>query len=116
MFLNFVASKGYRAYVNGKEKPLVDNDLKFLCVELDEGENVVEFVYESPYPAYALIGVGVGLLGLCAVAVVERKTKWIDQGAGVIAWAGVLLATAVIAFFMIFPTAVGAVKLARLCL
>lgn len=116
LFLNFVASKGYRPYVNGKEKPLVDNDLNFLCVELDEGENVVEFVYESPYPVYVLVGAGVGLLGLCAVAVVERKTKWIDNGSGVIAWAGVLLVAAVIAFFMVFPTAVGAVKLARLCL
>ncbi len=116
LFLNFVASKGYRVFVNGVERELIDNDLKFLCVELDEGENTVEFVYESPYPWYALSGAAVGIAGLCAVAVVEKKTKWIDKGAAVIAWAGVLLAAAVIAFFMVFPTAVGAVKLARLWL
>ena len=52
LFLNFVASKGYTVTVNGKTAELVDNDLKFLCVALEEGENTVVFTYSSPYLRY----------------------------------------------------------------
>ena len=34
LLLNFVASKGYRVYVNGRETELIENDLKLLCVAL----------------------------------------------------------------------------------
>ena len=116
LFLNFVASDGYRVLVNGKERPLIQNDLKFLCVELDEGENTVEFVYQSPHWKWMGIGALVALLGLCAVAVVEKKSKWVNLLSPVIAWTGVALAFAVIAFFMLFPSATFAIKLVRLLL
>ena len=103
-------------FVNGEEKSLIQNDLKFLSVELDEGENTVEFVDQSPH--WKLMGIGalVAVLGLCAVAVVEKKTKWVDLLSPVLAWAGVALALVVIAFFMLFPSATFAVKLVRLLL
>ena len=116
LFLNFVASKGYRAFVNGRETALSENDLHFLCVALDEGENIVEFRYSSPYLSDMGVGLIGAIVGLCAVAFVERKTKWVEFVSPVIAWAGVLLSIAVVAFFMIFPSAVCVVKLVRLWL
>ena len=111
LFLSFVASEGYSVTVNGKAATLLDNDLHFLCVALEEGENTVEFVYHSPYPKYALCGAVLGVMGLCAVAFVDRKTKWFVCIAPVISWAGIALTVGVVAFFMIFPSAVFVTKL-----
>ncbi len=116
LFLNFVASKGYRVTVNGKEAELIDNDLKFLSVALEEGENVVEFTYSSPYVGYTAIGVGIAIVGLAAVWFVTQKTKFMQYAAPYIAWAGIALAGAVVGFFMIFPTGVFIMKLFALFL
>ena len=116
LFLNFVASKGYTVTVNGKKAQLIDNDLKFLSVALEEGENTVEFVYHSPYQTYALIGAALAIVGLCAAALVVKKTKLIEWAAPVIAWAGIVLATGLVAFFLLYPTAAWIVKLATLLL
>ena len=114
LFLNFVASKGYKVTVNGKAAKLEDNDLKFLAVELEEGYNEVVFTYSSPYVKCMFLGVGGGLVALCAVAVVLKKTKFMDVCAPVIAWAGIGVAAAVLAFFMLYPTCAFIVKLCLL--
>ena len=111
LFLNFVASEGYQVKVNGKAAELIDNDLKFLLVKLEAGENVVEFTYRSPYVSYALIGVCLAVVGLLVVAFVVKKTRLVAYLSPVIAWAGILLSAAVIAFFMLFPSVVWIVKL-----
>ena len=116
LFLNFVASKGYQVTVNGKAAKLIDNDLKFLLVKLEAGENVVEFTYRSPYVTYALIGVCVAVIGLLAVAFIVKKTKLIAALSPVIAWTGIALSAAVIAFFMLFPSVVWIVKLIKFLL
>lgn len=111
LFLNFVASKGYTVTVNGKKAELEENDLKFLAVELEEGDNEVVFTYSSPYVKYMALGAGGGLVALCAVAVVLKKTRLMEVCAPVIAWAGIGIATAVLAFFMLYPTCAFLVKL-----
>jgi uncharacterized membrane protein YfhO len=111
LFLNFVASKGYTVTVNGKKAELIDNDLKFLSVALEEGENEVVFTYSSPYVTYMAYGAGGALIALLAVAFVVKKTKLMDVLANFISWAGIALAFAVTAFFMIFPTCVFIIKL-----
>mgnify|MGYP005762920389 FL=1 len=103
LFLNFVASKGYRVRVNGKEAELIDNDLHFLLVALEEGENAVEFTYSSPYVKYAALGLAGAFVGLLAVAFVVKKTRWMEKCAAVVAWAGVSLALAVTLIFMVLP-------------
>lgn len=114
LFLNFVASKGYTVTVNGKPAQLIENDLKFLSVALEEGENEVVFTYSSPYPKYMAVGIGMSVVALLAVAFVLKKTKLVDKCAPVVAWAGVGVAIAVVAFFMVYPTGVFAVKLIEL--
>ncbi len=111
LFMNFVASKGYKVTVNGKEAELVDNDLKFLAVDLEEGENEVVFTYSSPYVKYMAVGTAIGLIGLCAVWFVLKKTKVVEKVAPVIAWAGIGLGTALVAFFMLYPTCAFIVKI-----
>lgn len=115
LFLPFVALEGYRVRVNGRERLLSDNDLHFLCVALDEGENTVEFVYETPYAKDMLIGLAVGAFLLVALLFVHKKTRFFEALSPVIEWAGIALATAVLAFFMLFPTVVWIVKLFYLC-
>ncbi len=111
LLLNFVASKAYKVTVNGKEAKLVDNDLKFLVVELEEGYNEVVFTYSSPYVKYMAVGTGFSLLSLCLVALVLKKTRLMDKLSGVVSWLGILLAVAVVGFFMILPCSAFALKL-----
>jgi hypothetical protein len=106
LLLNFVASDGYTVTVNGKKAELVDNDLKFLLVNLEEGENTVEFVYSSPYVKYMAVGAVGAVIGLCAVAIIVKRTKLVEACAPVISWAGIVLSLGVVAFFMLFPTGV----------
>lgn len=110
LLLNFVAVKGYTVTVNGKKAELVDNDLKFLLVDLEEGENEVVFTYNSPYVKYIAVGGIVGLAGLLAVAFVLTKTKLVEKLSPIISWMGILLAVGVVAFFMIYPTGVFVAK------
>lgn len=114
LFLSFVASKGYSVTVNGKKAELVDNDLNFLMVELEEGENVVHFVYSSPYVGYAGIGALAAAVILAGVWLLLKKTKVLEKCSAVIAWAGIVLAIGLIAFFMIYPTGIFATKLVGL--
>ena len=114
LLLNFVASKGYKVTVNGKKAELTENDLNFLMVQLEEGDNEVVFQYSSPYVKYAAVGVGGALVALCAVWFVLKKTKIMPVCEGVIAFAGVLLALAVVAFFMVYPSCVYVTKLIEL--
>lgn len=110
LFLNFVASKGYTVTVNGKRAELIENDLNFISVALEEGENEVVCAYTSPYPKFTFLGVAVALAGLFAVWFVLQKTLLLDKLSGVVAWAGVLVSTAVVAFFMLYPSCVFIIK------
>ena len=107
----FVEGVYHSLTVNGKEAELIDNDLHFLLVALEEGENVVEFTYSSPYVKYAALGLAGAVVGLLAVAFVVKKTRWIEKCATVVAWAGVSLALAVTLIFMVLPVLVFVGKL-----
>ena len=114
LMLSFVASKGYTVTVNGKKVDPVDNDLKLLLIPLEEGENEVICTYSSPYVKYAAVGFGGGIIALLLIWLILKKTKLMSYCSGVIAWAGVLLAIAVVAFFMLYPSCVFVVKLFEL--
>jgi uncharacterized membrane protein YfhO len=121
LMLPFVASNGYRVFVNGKEADLIDNDLKFLCVALEDGANIVKFEYISPYPKYMLVGLVAAAAVIFALVFVVEKTSLLREDAEtlkkpravvttLIAWAGILLATAVISFFMLYPSIISIIK------
>ncbi len=114
LLLSFVAVKGYEVTVNGKKAELIDNDLKFLQVALEEGENEVVFTYRSPYVSYALYGVLASAFLLAAVAVVVNKTKFMEKTAVVISWAGIALSVGLIGFFMLYPSGAFVAKIAEL--
>ena len=116
LFLNFVASTGYEVRVNGKKATLEDNDLHFLCVKLEAGENEVVFTYRSPYISYALMGAAGTIVGLLALALVVKKTRIWQNLSPVIAWTGIALAGGVVAFFFLFTTITWLVKLVYLLL
>ena len=67
--------------------------------------------YSSPYVKYAAVGFGGGVIALLLVWLILKKTKLVYTLSGVISWAGILLAVGVVAFFMLYPTCVFAVKL-----
>jgi hypothetical protein len=56
------------------------------------------------------VGAGVALIGLLVVAFV-MKTKIVEWASPVVAWAGIALATALVAFFMLYPIVVALIKL-----
>ncbi len=103
LMVPFAAIEGYRVFVNGQEAELCDNDLSFLCVALQEGENAVEFVYESPYDEYMLIGFATGLMALILVWVLEKKTVLFKKTSKVISVLGIGLAGGVVVLFFLFP-------------
>ena len=106
LMVSFVAIDGYQVCVNGKNVALSDNDLRFLCVPLEEGENVVEFSYESPYGTYMLLCFFVGMIALCVVGILLDDTKLFVRAEKVIGVAGIVLAAAVVAVFFLLPTGV----------
>ena len=106
LMIPFAAIDGYRVFVNGVETELCDNDLRFLCVALQEGENTVEFAYESPYPLYIWIGGISGILLLVLVWILVKKTEFFTKSSKVIGVLGVGLAGGVVAVFFVLPTGI----------
>ncbi len=107
LYLNYVNLKGYKAYVNGVEREIKDNGLDLFLIELDEGENVVEIKYKSPYISFILIGIALACL-IFAICYVCYKVKPVvfEKVSVVLPWAAVILAFVLTVFFFVFPTGV----------
>ncbi len=117
LFLNSVAVRGMKAYVNGKEVGLIDNGLNMILVPLSAGENEVEIVYTSAYPLYGGVTVLFSAAALAAVAfVLKKKENWVRAIEKPVAVLSVGLAAAVVAVFMVVPTVAFLVKLLGLVL
>ncbi len=106
LMVTFSAIEGYQVRVNGKEATLCENDLKLLCVPLEEGENVVEFTYKSPYGKYMLLCFFVGMIAVCLVGILMQDTKLFVRCERLIGVAGIVVATAVVLVFFALPTGV----------
>ena len=111
LFLNYMNIRGMTAYVNGKPTPLSENGLNLLIVPLEEGTNEVKIVYRSPYFVYILLGAGIGAAILFGVAWLLKKKKIAQKAETPVAILSVSLAAGVVAFFVLFPTAVFFLKL-----
>ena len=107
LFLSYVNLDGYKVYVNGTERQFKDNSLDLMMVDLDEGLNVVEIKYTSPYYKYILFGlVMAGLIVALAWLVYKKKPIVFDKISVALPYMAVALAIFVTIFFFIFPTAV----------
>ncbi|MBQ9729432.1 MAG: YfhO family protein [Clostridia bacterium] len=114
LLMSFIATKGYKAYVNGKEVELVANDLDLIVVPLEEGENEIELIYTSPYPKYVALTTAGTIALLVAAWFVVKKTKFMEKCAPVISWCGIALGAGVVGFFFLMPFGLWCWKLIRL--
>jgi len=111
LMLSFVNIEGYQVRVNGKSATLMENDLHFLCVPLEEGENTVEFVYNTPYDDYIYLSIALCGLSVALVILFMRDKRWFEKIEKVVGVAGIALASGVTAMFFLFPTGVFLIKL-----
>lgn len=105
LFLSYVNLDGYKVYVNGTEREFKQNSLDLMMVELDEGQNIVEIKYKSPYIAFILIGIVMAIaLTTLAWLIYKKKTEVFDKVSVVLPYMAIGLAALLTLFFFVFPT------------
>ena len=104
LYLNYVNLDGYEVKVNGKKTEFIENDLDFMIIELEEGENIVTVKYKSPYYKYVLFGVIAGGLVIALYFALKKKTPFVlEKAEAVIPYMAYALAAALVLFFIVFP-------------
>ncbi|WP_099222161.1 YfhO family protein [Listeria costaricensis] len=68
-------SKGWTAYVDGKEQPLETVNTMFMGLQLDSGKHQIELKYETPGLKVGAIFTLVGLISLITLTVVSRRMR-----------------------------------------
>lgn len=68
-------SEGWTAYVDGEETEVKQANTMYMAVELEEGEHVVEFRYQTPRIVIGALLSGIGLILYLGVAIYYRKRK-----------------------------------------
>ena len=90
--------------MNGKKVDFVENDLDFMIIELEKGENIVTIKYKSPYYKYILLGALAGGLIVALYFALKKKAKFVlEKAEVVIPYMAYALAGILIGFFLIFP-------------
>ncbi len=76
LFISVPYSKGWKAYINGKEAEIIKTNDAFMAILLEAGEYKIELRYITPY---VVSGIGVSITSLVAVityyVVRRRKNK-----------------------------------------
>ena len=75
LVLSMAYSKGWKAYVDGKEQTVLQANGMFCGLELDAGEHVVEMHYCTPYLIPGLIISALCLTGIVIFLIWKRKCK-----------------------------------------
>ncbi len=105
LYLNYVDLEGYEVKVNGRKTELIENDLDFMIIELEEGVNKVTIKYKSPYYKYILFGLIAGGLIVALYMALKKKMPFVLEKAEiVIPYMAYALSAVLIAFFLVFPT------------
>ncbi len=68
-------SKGWRAYVDGREVDIVASDVMYMAVFLDAGEHTVELRYMTPYLKEGILVSGITLFCWVGYEVMQSKKK-----------------------------------------
>lgn len=76
MVLSIPYSKGFRAYVDGRETEIKKANTMYMALELSEGEHEIQLVYCTPYlkPGLCLTFIG-ALCYICLVFIRKSKKK-----------------------------------------
>ena len=68
-------SKGWKAYVNGQEKKLLNVNGQYMGLELEKGTYELKFEYSTPLLKEGFIISIVTLIGICTYLVIRKKKK-----------------------------------------
>ncbi len=111
LFLSYVNLDGYKVYINGEERQFKENSLDLMMVDLDEGVNVVEIKYTSPYFKFILIGlVLAGLIVLLCYLAYKKKPIIFNKASLALSYMAIALAVMLTLFFFVYPTFIYAKK------
>lgn len=112
LFICYFNIGGFTAKNNGKTVNLMDNDLYFLIVEAEEGENDITVKYSSPYFKIAIIGLLLGaIIAVGGLYLYKKKYGLIIKLKTPVFIAALALGVVVVGFFFLFPTGVYLYKL-----
>ena len=104
LYLNYVDLEGYEVKVNGKKTKFVENDLDFMIIPLEEGENTVTIKYKSPYYKFIALGFIVGGLIVALYVLLKKKAGFaLEKAEYVIPYMAYALAAVLLLFFIVFP-------------
>lgn len=104
LYLNYVDLEGYEVKVNGKMTGFVENDLDFMIIPLEEGENTVTIKYKSPYYKFIAVGIIAGGLIVALYVLLKKKAKFVlEKAEYVIPYMAYALAAVLLLFFIVFP-------------
>ncbi len=73
LLLTIAYSKGWTAYVDGKETPLLSGDTGFMALDLTAGHHDIELRYRTPDLMAGCAVTGAGLVALAVLALVLRR-------------------------------------------
>ncbi len=73
MLLSIPYSKGWKAYVDGKETELVRGDIMYMALPLDEGKHHILLRYRTPYLLEGVLISALAVLFLIGKLLYERK-------------------------------------------
>jgi uncharacterized membrane protein YfhO len=76
LFFSVPFDKGFRAFVNGVETPIINATIGFSAVEVKSGENKIEFVYTPEgLNEGAVITVSAALILAAYIVITKKKEK-----------------------------------------
>lgn len=68
-------SKGWKAYVDGKETELLQANTMYMALPLTEGQHSIELRYQTPGLKAGVMGTGVGVLMLAGIVVYHKRKR-----------------------------------------
>lgn len=68
-------STGWKAYINGREAPVLRSNKMYMALELSAGDSHVEFVYETPYLRMGCVVSVVGIAILLYASVIRKAMR-----------------------------------------
>lgn len=75
LLLSIPYSKGFKAYVDGKEWEIKQADTMYMALELKAGEHQIELTYTTPYLKLGILFMVLGIISVVGLVVWDNKRK-----------------------------------------